>query len=101
MNIESTENRKANPEQETEHEASEQKPDKSPRTLLERLGPELFQTETSAMLHGRREADRLGDTPPAQALRPGWRAHVAWRRAASVAWSARCSRRSATRWSIA
>jgi len=37
--------------------------------LFKRLGHELFQTETSAALHCRREADRLGAAPPAQALR--------------------------------
>jgi len=39
------------------------------RALLRRLGRELFQTETSARLHCRREADRLGDIPPALPLR--------------------------------
>jgi len=37
--------------------------------LFKRLGHELFQTETSAALHCRREAQRLGGAPPAQALR--------------------------------
>ncbi len=36
--------------------------------LFKRLGHELFQTETSAALHCRREAERLGNTPPSQAL---------------------------------
>lgn len=36
--------------------------------LLERLFHELFQTETSAARHARREARRLGATPPADAL---------------------------------
>lgn len=38
-------------------------------TLLVSLTRELFQTETSAAQHCRREADRLGDEPPATALR--------------------------------
>ena len=37
-------------------------------SLLEHLTPELWQTETSASQHCRREARRLGDTPPARAL---------------------------------
>ncbi len=37
--------------------------------LFQNLGRELFQTERSAALHCRREADRLGSAPPAQALR--------------------------------
>jgi len=36
--------------------------------LFKRLGHELFQTETSAALHCRREAERLAGTPPAEAL---------------------------------
>ena len=43
--------------------------DEKARTLLRRLGRELFQAETSARLHCRREADRLGDVPPAAPLR--------------------------------
>ncbi len=39
-----------------------------PETLLRHLTPELWQTETSASEHCRREARRLGDTPPARAL---------------------------------
>jgi hypothetical protein len=39
------------------------------RALLRRLGRELFQTETSARMHCRREAERLGDVPPAAPLR--------------------------------
>jgi hypothetical protein len=39
-----------------------------PETLLRHLTPELWQTETSASQHCRREARRLGDTPPARAL---------------------------------
>jgi hypothetical protein len=39
------------------------------RTLLDNLTRELFQTETSAHRHSLREADRLGQTPPARALR--------------------------------
>jgi hypothetical protein len=38
------------------------------QTLLQHLVRELWQTETSAMRHGRREAGRLGDTPPGRAL---------------------------------
>jgi hypothetical protein len=37
--------------------------------LLHTLFIELFQTEQSADVHSRREADRLGSTPPANALR--------------------------------
>lgn len=37
--------------------------------LCQSLGRELFQTERSAALHCRREADRLGSAPPAEALR--------------------------------
>lgn len=39
------------------------------RTLLDNLTREVFQTETSASRHSRREADRYGDAPPALALR--------------------------------
>lgn len=39
------------------------------RKILRRLGRELYQTETSARLHCRREAERLGDVPPAEPLR--------------------------------
>lgn len=39
------------------------------QTLQDNLTRELFQTETSALRHSNREADRLGDTPPAVALR--------------------------------
>jgi len=39
------------------------------RQLLHTLFIELFQTEQSADVHSRREADRLGETPPAVALR--------------------------------
>jgi hypothetical protein len=38
------------------------------KALLRTLSRELFQTETSAALHCRREATRLGDTSPAKAL---------------------------------
>jgi hypothetical protein len=37
--------------------------------LLQHLGRELWQTETSAMRHGGREAERLKDTPPGHALK--------------------------------
>jgi hypothetical protein len=43
------------------------KPDEL-KKLLRTLGRELFQTETSAVWHGRREARRLGAVPPAWAL---------------------------------
>jgi hypothetical protein len=39
------------------------------RTLLNNLTREVFQTETSAARHSRREADRYEDAPPAIALR--------------------------------
>jgi hypothetical protein len=39
------------------------------QTLLDNLTRELFQTETSAVRHSNREAARLGNTPPASALR--------------------------------
>ena len=42
---------------------------KRQRALLASLLAELFQSERSAVKHPRREADRLGDVPPAQALR--------------------------------
>src|SRR5688500_14831391 len=37
--------------------------------LYRKLGRELAQSERSAVVHTRREARRLGDTPPARALR--------------------------------
>jgi hypothetical protein len=40
-----------------------------PHDLLPRLFVELFQTEESASEHSRVEAERLGDSPPARALR--------------------------------
>ena len=43
--------------------------DASAQELLISLSRELFQTETSAARHCRREAARLGDAPPAAALR--------------------------------
>lgn len=42
---------------------------KRQRALLASLMTELFQSERSALKHPRREAERLGDTPPAHALR--------------------------------
>ncbi|HEX5656512.1 MAG TPA: hypothetical protein VFX59_04925 [Polyangiales bacterium] len=39
------------------------------RTFLNNLTREVFQTETSAARHSRREAERYGDAPPAAALR--------------------------------
>lgn len=41
---------------------------RSRRKILRRLGRELFQSETSARMHCRREAERLGDVPPARVL---------------------------------
>ena len=41
----------------------------SAKALVQTLIQELFQTETSAVKHCRREGSRYGDTPPAQALR--------------------------------
>jgi len=41
----------------------------SQKTLLNNLSRELVQTETSAARHCAREANRLGNTPPALALR--------------------------------
>jgi hypothetical protein len=38
------------------------------RTLLKSMMREFFQTETSAVLHCRREAERLGEAPPSRAL---------------------------------
>ena len=40
----------------------------SEQNLFEKLGRELFQTETSAMVHSVREAERLPGTPVAEAL---------------------------------
>ena len=45
------------------------------QALLSSLFAELFQTEQSASLHSEREAMRLGDIPPAEALR-GVAAHA-------------------------
>lgn len=42
---------------------------KQQRVLLQSLVTELCQSERSALKHPRREADRLGHAPPAQALR--------------------------------
>jgi hypothetical protein len=39
------------------------------RKLYNKLSRELAQSEHSAIVHARREARRLGDTPPARALR--------------------------------
>jgi len=44
-------------------------PSDSAKTLLRTLTQELFQTETSAVRHCRREGNRYDDAPPAQALR--------------------------------
>jgi hypothetical protein len=41
---------------------------KSLQSMLENLARELFQTETSASLHCRREAKRLAGTPPGQVM---------------------------------
>lgn len=42
---------------------------KCEQALLKSLTHELFQTERSADVHPQREAERLGDIPPAEALR--------------------------------
>lgn len=42
---------------------------RAPPSLVTTLLPELFQTEQSAILHPTREAKRLGDCPPATAMR--------------------------------
>lgn len=48
-----------------DHPAESQMP---MQTLLNHLSHEFWQTETSAVQHCRREAERLGDIPPARAL---------------------------------
>ena len=48
---------------------SEADPTRALRNLLRSLTREFFQTETSAVRHCRREAERLGQSPPAQVLR--------------------------------
>lgn len=58
----------AEPSQPTAAEAAVSKPDADFR-LLETLFHELFQAEQSAKVHTLREADRLGEVPPAAALR--------------------------------
>ena len=55
--MESTETREKHEEKQAKQHA-----------LLKRLFGELVQAERSAMKHPRREADRLGAGPPAQAL---------------------------------
>lgn len=65
------------PEQQTESQSEKQSPKQEPagdmakceQELLKTLTHELFQTERSADVHPQREADRLGDVPPAEALR--------------------------------
>ena len=37
--------------------------------LIQHILPEAFQTEESAIVHGSREAERLGATPPGRAMR--------------------------------
>jgi hypothetical protein len=49
-------------------ESSESRALRPGQKLLKRLGREMFQTEMSARLHCRREAERLGDVPPARPL---------------------------------
>jgi hypothetical protein len=44
-------------------------PDRALKSLLKSLMREFFQTETSAVMHCRREAERLGEAPPARTLR--------------------------------
>jgi hypothetical protein len=44
------------------------KSERALRSLLKSLMREFFQTETSAVLHCRREAGRLGEAPPARPL---------------------------------
>lgn len=57
-------------DQDASQSKSEQSAASSPaHDLLVSLFRELFQTEQSAQLHPAREAERLGDSPPAQALR--------------------------------
>lgn len=51
-----------------EAKGAETEDQRTARKLLHRLGRELFQTETSARLHCRREAERLGEVPPAEPL---------------------------------
>jgi hypothetical protein len=48
---------------------SKPQPSSSAEQLLVNLIRELYQTETSAVRHCRREADRLGDVPPGHAMR--------------------------------
>jgi hypothetical protein len=47
---------------------AETKNERALRSLLKSLTREFFQTETSAVKHCRREAERLGEAPPARAL---------------------------------
>src|SRR5688500_8335058 len=53
---------------EAKHDASSSAGETTRQKLIRRLGRELFQTEMSARLHCRREAERLGDVPPARPL---------------------------------
>jgi hypothetical protein len=48
---------------------AETKNERALRSLLKSLTREFFQTETSAVKHCRREADRLGEASPARTLR--------------------------------
>ncbi|WP_437590031.1 hypothetical protein [Sorangium sp. So ce1000] len=50
-------------------ESGPQKESQEGRAFLASLVREVFQTERSAMIHPRIEAERLGDVPPAHALR--------------------------------
>ncbi|WP_437278919.1 hypothetical protein WME90_48235 [Sorangium sp. So ce375] len=50
-------------------ESGPQEESRKGRAFLTSLVRELFQTERSAMIHPRIEADRLGDVPPARAMR--------------------------------
>lgn len=49
--------------------SANQEPERALKSLLKSLMREFFQTETSAVVHCRREADRLGEAPPARTLR--------------------------------
>ena len=62
--------------------------DAGPEQLLRSLAPELFQTETLAARHCRREAQRVADTPLAAALLAvAAHAEVARRELYEIAWT--------------
>ncbi len=54
--------------QPSERSVGQQQSERDARDLLQSLARELYQTETSAKLHCRREAERLGDAPPGRPL---------------------------------